>query len=213
MTSLVEQIPRRVWAPVVAWIVYLVGYPLLHPLLDTYTGVTASVPVLVTAWYGGTILGALAGVAAVPITAALVALFVDDSAWLSQAGLIRGGAMILVGAAVGHMRELTARHEAEIELRRGVETSLRERDERLGLVHAITRNIRSSESVDDIIRLVVDGLHSSFPEFRGAYSTVAPGEGSSSSTRPDPASCHGPRTPRRGSRCPPVSSSACATRI
>jgi hypothetical protein len=97
--SLFERITRRVLAPAVAWLVYLSSYPVFQPQLGAYGGIVAVVPVVVTAWCWGTVPGALAGLAAVPVTA-----------------LIGGGAMVFAGAAAGHMRELRARLEAEIEV-------------------------------------------------------------------------------------------------
>ena len=173
-TKLSERIPGRVWAPALAWLGYLAAFPLLQPLLDTHTGVTAFVPVLVTGWCCGKILGGVAGVATLPVTAVLAGLLGGDGEWLSSAALLGSGTMVGVGAAVGYMRELNTRYEAEIEARREVERSLHERDERLALVNTIARRILSGESVDELLRLVVDGLHDAFPEFRAAYSTVAP---------------------------------------
>ena len=172
---LFQRIPKRAGPPALAWIAYLAAFPLLHPLLDTHTGITAFVPVVVTAWYAGKVLGALTGVATVPVTAVLMAWLPGGMQWFSSAALLGAGAMVLVGALLGYMRELDARHEAEIEVRHGVEASLRERDARLTLVNEIARNVRRGESVDAIIRTVVDGMHCSFPAVRAAYSTLAPG--------------------------------------
>ena len=121
-------IPRRFAILSGTWLAYIAAYGPLHPFFGIHTGITAFLPVVVTAWCGGSLAGAAAGLVTVPLTVALSSIFVGPTTglWLSQPALIGTGAMVLVGAAVGRMRDLNVRTLEQIAERQRAETALRE---------------------------------------------------------------------------------------
>ena len=170
----ISQRPHRVLIPGVAWLTYLVGFGPLHNLFETHAGIFAFVPLVLTAWHWGSVAGLVAGLAALGATVVLSALVIGTSltSWLSAPGLLGTAAFVLVGYAVGRLRDLHTQRDREVDQRLRVETTLREREARLRLVNDITKKIRTDESLDSIIRAVVDGVGGYFPNFETSYATA-----------------------------------------
>lgn len=89
-------------------------------------------PVVATPWRGA-VPGAVAGIAAVPLTA-LLDLAQGESLWTSwstASTFLSAGAIVIVGYVVGRARDLQSRADTEIDRRRRVEDDLRERSARV----------------------------------------------------------------------------------
>ena len=106
----------------VAWLVYALAYLVLHDLLAPHAGVTAFVPVVITAWVGGAAAGLVAGLAAVPVTTLVAVIAGLPGTQLSLSVVIGATAMMLVGFVVGYTRDL--------DLRLVQRTTSHQRDER-----------------------------------------------------------------------------------
>ena len=129
---LIRRIPPRFTVPGGVWLVYIVAYGPLHSFLGVHTGITAFLPVVATAWCGGALAGAAAGLITVPLTVTLATIFVapTTASWLSQPALVGAGAMVLVGAAVGWMRDMNVRTGEQISERQRAEVALRDSESR-----------------------------------------------------------------------------------
>ena len=158
-----------------AWLAYAVAYLPLHSVLDTYTDITAFVPVILTAWCCGAIAGTVAGLATIPLTVLLSVTLGNSGAqaWVSQPALLGAAAMAFSGYAVGRMRDLRATADMEATERRRSERALYERDERLALVNEITRSMKTDAQPATIVPTAVRSVHQRFPEFRTSYSNIA----------------------------------------
>jgi two-component system cell cycle sensor histidine kinase/response regulator CckA len=71
------------------------------------------------------------------------------------------------------LRDLQTRADQETSERRRAERDLRERDARLAVNSDIARAMRDGEPPGRIVQRVVDSLHTHFPHFRSAYSTIS----------------------------------------
>jgi len=71
------------------------------------------------------------------------------------------------------LRDLQARADQATSERRRAERDLRERDVRLAVNSDIARAMRDGEPPGRIVQRVVDSLHTHFPHFRSAYSTIS----------------------------------------
>lgn len=165
---------HRLLVTSVTWVAYIAGFSWLYPLFTTHTGVFAFIPLLVTAWNCGSAAGALGGLAAAGATVALgwLTAGISPSGWMSVPGMLGTVVFIGTGYAVGRMRDLDTLRQAEVTERLRTESRLREQGGRLALVNEITRKIRNDESVESIVRAVVDGIGEYFPDFDTSYATA-----------------------------------------
>ena len=125
---------------------------------------------LIGAWAG-----AVSGVVAVPATVLggwLSGIALPVGAWWSTPALVGAVAMVVVGGAVGRIRDLAEQALHEATLRRRAETSLDEHTLRLAIVNEVARTLRSDGTATEIAAKAVEMLHRYFPAYRAAYSTV-----------------------------------------
>ena len=204
-------LPRRAAIAGVAWLAYAFAYGPLHRVLDTHTGITAFVPVVVTAWCCGATAGAVAGLVAIPFTV-LLSMVVTNSeaqAWVNPPALLGAVAMVFVGYAVGRTRDLQVTATKEATKLRCSEQALRERDEHLALVNEVARSMKTDAPVKTIVRTAVQSIHQRFPESLASYLNVAsegqvtvacaagPGETFTSTEKPPPTLSEGGVEPLR----------------
>ena len=95
---------------------YVLSFPLLDPFLNNSVGILSVVPVVTGAWLLGLRAGLVLAALMFPLNSLMVVLVLDRPwhEWLVDGGILGGGALVLVGAAVGGMRDL--RHRAKREL-------------------------------------------------------------------------------------------------
>ena len=114
----------------VAWLVYALAYLLLHDLLAPHAGVTAFVPVVTSAWFGGAIGGLVAGLATVPVTTLVVVIAGLPGTALSLSAVVGAAAMTLAGVAVGYTRDLHSQLVRETTAHQRDRSALHEGDAR-----------------------------------------------------------------------------------
>ena len=166
---------RRAATVAATWLLYVAAFGPLHGLLDAHAGVLAFVPVVTAGAMVGTWGGAISGVAAVPATliaAWLASVPMAIAAWTSGPALVGAAAMLVVGTAVGRIRDLGERAGRETARRAQAEASRDEHTLRLAIVNEVARTLRGDGDVTEIAAKAVEMLHRYFPEYRAAYSTV-----------------------------------------
>jgi len=129
---------------------YVLAFLLLDRALGNAAGILAVVPVLVVAWLFGRQGGLVSGVLAFPLNSLLVILAADADwhLWVREGGGVGTGALVVVGAAVGQLRDLGDRLKREITERKRAEEKLKEHSGKLEqMVEERTRELRESQAM------------------------------------------------------------------
>ena len=88
---------------------YAAAFVALHPLIGDSVGILATVPVAVGAWVFGLRGGLYTALLLFPLNMGLVNIQGQSlGLWLSQGGILGHGGLVLVGAAIGRQRDLSA---------------------------------------------------------------------------------------------------------
>ena len=107
-------------------VAFVLAFLTLGPILGNSAGILATVPVFVAAWLFGLRGGLLGGLLHFPLILLLVVVAGDGDwkLWLREGGVLGTGALLIVGAVAGRLRDLSVRLKGELSKRAQAEEAL-----------------------------------------------------------------------------------------
>ncbi len=136
-----------------AWGAYALAFAPLYRLMGAMVAALAALPVGVMGWLFGMRAGLLAGMLAIPLNVLLLTL-VGGAGWDILTKWLAGNVLlVLIGTAVGRLRDLGERELAE---RKRAEEALLQRNSALALLNSASQALSATLDLDQVLAIVLE---------------------------------------------------------